>query len=326
MIKKITIFLLLFIAFSCGKKISESKAEKENKKIEENNLAEKYNRHVDFYNQIIKIDSHIGYYFEIAGKGEKLNKIKSEVPLPVIEQKFIDEIRNNTKIEGEFAELDDKSHVLATVLEGMKVLTDEMRDYYKDELYLKDGYKKGVEYHLKFIETAKKYNEVSRNYKSSFKEKASQKKRQNLETFKKEGKVIKYNLMLLMDSGEALLDEIQNQKLNAENFIEGNVDKFILQNEQLKASYNQLKISSEDKKTLENEGFHNSDFTSFLLYTERFIDSVDVLIAKMGSKEKIDKGILKNPTAVENTSGTPENIFNEYNYLVKEYNRLLGKK
>ncbi len=321
--KSTVLFMILLLLFSCGKK-SASKEELKNKRIAENKEAERYNGHVNVYNQLLTIERYVGYYFTAAGTKARMNRIENDVLLPNVDQKLIDDIKGSPGSNTDMKELDEKAQALVPVLEEMKTLTDEMRSYYKEKEYLKDGYKKGVEMHKKFIETVRKYSGPSKSYKSSFRRKSAEKEKQNLEKIAEEGKVVRYNLMLLMSSGNSFLDEIQNEKLNSENFTDGDIEKFKMLQKEIHIALENLKKSSEDKKNLDKEGFDNSDFTSFMLYMGRFSNSIEAFVSRMEKKEKIRASMLKDKKSAENIAGTPENIFSEYNSLVKEYNKLLN--
>ena len=88
------------------------------------------------------------------------------------------------------------------------------------------------------------------------------------------------------------------------------------------ASLDKLKNSFENKSILKKENYHTSDFTSFLLYTERFKETVAKFINRVENKEKLDPKLLQNNPSLKNESGTPENVFHEYNELIKEYNKI----
>ena len=60
-----------------------------------------------------------------------------------------------------------------------------------------------------------------------------------------------------------------------------------------------------------------------MLYTERFIKSIETFIAQMEAGN-ISQNREKPP--LKGYTGTPENIFNEYNNIVEEYNKLLNSE
>ncbi len=326
--KKLSILLILFILFfSCGnKKNSEGKnsdtSDEKSQKID-NAEIEKYNSHVNFYNKLVQIDENIKDYFEAAGIEKKLKKSEKVFPIPVINQNMIDEIKKNINGEVKMEELDNPARNLLPVLEEIKLLTDELQNYYKSEEHLKDGLKKGRELHLKFLEIGKKYSETSKAYKAAFEKKALEQRKKSLQKLEAENKLIKYNLIIFMDSGEKFLNEIQNQNLDFKNYFSGTPEKFKALQKEVEDSFLNLKKASEDENFLRKEKFQSSDFTSFMLYTERFIKSIETFIAQLevgNTSQNREKNPLKGDT------GTPENIFNEYNNIVEEYNKLLNSE
>lgn len=59
-------------------------------------------------------------------------------------------------------ELDNPARNLLPVLEEIKLLTDELQNYYKSEEILKRWLEKREELHLKFLEIGKKYGKLQK--------------------------------------------------------------------------------------------------------------------------------------------------------------------
>ena len=128
--------------------------------------------------------------------------------------------------------------------------------------------------------------------------------------------------MTFIDSCEEILDEIQREKISAKNLTDADLAKFKELEAKMTASMDKLKNSAENQEMLKKEHYHSSDFTSFLLYTERFKETVAKFINRVENKEKLDPKLLQNNPSLKNESGTPENVFHEYNELIKEYNKI----
>ena len=290
----IILFITLLILCSCEKK--------ENKKIDQVNItenqkkeAEKYNNYVLLYNHLLQIDEYIGYYFDVAGATEKMKKLEGKINIPSINQSILDGTKENIGKNPEMKELDSAARDLVPLLSEMKTLTDQMTEYYKDGNYYKNKYLR-IEMHLKFLEITKKYRTFSKKFKDAFDKKSKEQKNRAAEKIKKEGKLIEYDLITFIDSCEAILDEIQKEKISAENFTNADL--------------------------LKKENYHSSDFTSFILYTSRFKETVKKFISRIEKKEGVNPKLLQNNPSLKNESGTPENIFYEYNELIREYNKL----
>ena len=316
----IILFITLLILCSCGKK--------ENKKANQDNItenqkleAEKYNNYVLLYNHLLQIDEYIGYYFDIAGTSEKMKKLEGKINIPSINQSILDGTKENIGKKPEMKELDNAARDLVPLLSEMKTLTDQMTEYYKDGNYYKNKYLR-IEMHLKFLEITKKYRTFSKKFKDAFDKKSREQKNRAAEKIKKEGKLIEYDLITFIDSCEAILDEIQKEKISAENFTNADLSKFKELERKMTDSLDKLKNSSENKNMLKKENYHNSDFTSFILYTSRFKETVKKFISRIEKKEGVDPKLLENNPSLKNEPGTPENIFYEYNELIKEYNKL----
>ena len=316
----IILFITLLILCSCGKK--------ENKKANQDNItenqkleAEKYNNYVLLYNHLLQIDEYIGYYFDIAGTSEKMKKLEGKINIPSINQSILDGTKENIGKNPEMKELDSAARDLVPLLSEMKTLTDQMTEYYKDGNYYKNKYLR-IEMHLKFLEITKKYRTFSKKFKDAFDKKSKEQKNRAAEKIKKEGKLIEYDLITFIDSCEAILDEIQKEKISAENFTNADLSKFKELERKMTDSLDKLKNSSENKDMLKKENYHSSDFTSFILYTSRFKETVKKFISRIEKKEGVDPKLLQNNPSLKNEPGTPENIFYEYNELIREYNKL----
>ena len=316
----IILFITLLILCSCGKK--------ENKKANQDNItenqkleAEKYNNYVLLYNHLLQIDEYIGYYFDIAGTSEKMKKLEGKINIPSINQSILDGTKENIGKKPEMKELDNAARDLVPLLSEMKTLTDQMTEYYKDGNYYKNKYLR-IEMHLKFLEITKKYRTFSKKFKDAFDKKSKEQKNRAAEKIKKEGKLIEYDLITFIDSCEAILDEIQKEKISAENFTNADLSKFKELERKMTDSLDKLKNSSENKDMLKKENYHSSDFTSFILYTPRFKETVKKFISRIEKKEGVDPKLLQNNPSLKNEPGTPENIFYEYNELIREYNKL----
>ena len=316
----IILFITLLILCSCGKK--------ENKKANQDNItenqkleAEKYNNYVLLYNHLLQKDEYIGYYFDIAGTSEKMKKLEGKINIPSINQSILDGTKENIGKKPEMKELDNAARDLVPLLSEMKTLTDQMTEYYKDGNYYKNKYLR-IEMHLKFLEITKKYRTFSKKFKDAFDKKSKEQKNRAAEKIKKEGKLIEYDLITFIDSCEAILDEIQKEKISAENFTNADLSKFKELERKMTDSLDKLKNSSENKDMLKKENYHSSDFTSFILYTPRFKETVKKFISRIEKKEGVDPKLLQNNPSLKNEPGTPENIFYEYNELIREYNKL----
>ena len=316
----IILFITLLILCSCEKK--------ENKKIDQVNItenqkkeAEKYNNYVLLYNHLLQIDEYIGYYFDVAGATEKMKKLEGKINIPSINQSILDGTKENIGKNPEMKELDNAARDLVPLLSEMKTLTDQMTEYYKDGNYYKNKYLR-IEMHLKFLEITKKYHTFSKKFKDAFDKKSKEQKNRAAEKIKKEGKLIEYDLITFIDSCEAILDEIQKEKISAENFTNADLSKFKELERKMTDSLDKLKNSSENKDMLKKENYHSSDFTSFILYTPRFKETVKKFISRIEKKEGVDPKLLQNNPSLKNEPGTPENIFYEYNELIREYHKL----
>ena len=154
--------------------------------------------------------------------------------------------------------------------------------------------------------------------------KVAEQKEAEAKMYQKEGRMIAYNRMTIMNVAEEVLAEISAQKLNGANFTSaGDASKFKALQEKLIKATADYQTSIRDEKLLKMEGKKANDTHSF----ERFLDEANdfkaalvSLIERIETKKAVDEHTLRNSFFLENEDGTPENIVKQFNELVGEYN------
>ena len=145
--------------------------------------------------------------------------------------------------------------------------------------------------------------------------------------YKKEGRMISYNRMMIMNTAEEVLAEIRNQKLNGANVTTGDVTKFKALQEKLIKIASEYQNAIRDQKYLEKEGIKDnsgikvSGLNSFMDETNDFKAALVSLIERIETKKAVSQNTLNNSFFLENEDGTPENMIKQFNELVGEYNR-----
>ena len=336
MMRKILVILtMLVLLISCGKKGSKDDPFKNlgnNKGGNSSNQVseiEKYNLYIGVYNELLSFENSAGDYFEDAGAEEQFKKPSGSV-LANFHQipQIIEKIKKATSAKPKWNELDKSAEGLLPIFEELLPLSQDMKAYFDGKDYTSDNYKKAQEYHTKFLEIIKKYNQALAPFKAAMDKKIAEQKEIEAKTYQKEGKMISYNRIMIMNTAEEVLAEIRNQKLNGANVTAGDVAKFKALQEKL------IKVASEyqnvirDKKELEKEGIdedNTNELTNFMNYTNKFKAALVSLIERIETKKVIDNNTLNNSFFLENAAGSPENVFKEFNELVEEYNRSINQ-
>ena len=336
MMRKILVILtMLVLLISCGKKGSKDDPFKNlgnNKGGNSSNQVseiEKYNLYIGVHNELLSFENSAGDYFEDAGAEEQFKKPSGSV-LANFHQipQIIEKIKKATSAKPKWDELDKSAEGLLPIFEELLPLSQDMKAYFDGKDYTSDNYKKAQEYHTKFLEIIKKYNQALTPFKAAMDKKIAEQKEIEAKTYQKEGKMISYNRIMIMNTAEEVLAEIRNQKLNGANVTAGDVAKFKALQEKL------IKVASEyqnvirDKKELEKEGIdedNTNELTNFMNYTNKFKAALVSLIERIETKKVIDNNTLNNSFFLENAAGSPENVFKEFNELVEEYNRSINQ-
>lgn len=328
--KKLMIMLsILVLLISCGgkdRKNDKSSPEKgtgtsaSSGNSESADEIKRYNAFIKTYNDILVIDENLGKYFEDAGTKEAISK-DPKIYISSIPDHVINNLKKNLE-NARNDEVDNTAKAMLLVLEEMKAVTDEMKNYYSGKDFTSDDFAKGQEMHAKLLAIFPKYKETSIGFKNAVKKKTEEQKAKDLARMKKEGRLVAYSMMMYNGTANKVLDEIEKQKLNAANFTEADLTEFKkLQKELIQISDELQKVATPEQ--LKTEGYSSASFSTFKMRVNDFKASVATLIEKAEKKEKVSETTLKTQFFAETTEGTPENIYKEFNELVNSYNNLI---
>ena len=328
--KKILVILtMLVLLISCGKKGTKNDPFKDlgNNKggsSKQVNEVEKYNFYVGVHNQLLSFEKSAGDYFEDAGAEVQFKKPEGSINVNLYQiPQIIQQMQKAKEAKPKWDDLDKSLDALLPIFEELQPLAQDMKGYYDGKDYTSDNYKKAQEYHTKFLELIKKYEAAVVPFRTAMDKKVAEQKESEAKMYQKEGRMIAYNRMTIMNVAEEVLAEISAQKLNGANFTSGDASKFKALQEKLIKATADYQTSIRDEKLLKMEGKKADDTHSF----ERFLDEANdfkaalvSLIERIETKKAADEHTLRNSFFLENSEGTPENIVKQFNELVGEYN------
>ena len=322
--------MLIIVAF-CGKKGDDSleKRGEQKKQTFLEKTKENYSEHIKIYDRILNIDKGLLYYFEDAGMEREFRKIDAddiEVNIGV-DQALIDKLKSIKDSKEKKSELDKKAIAMLPALETMLPIVNEMKTYYVQKGYKVDNFVKAQEYHTRLLAVTEKFKQVERPYKELFDKKSKEIKKEIAKEFDKKKEHITYNRFLFLENGEAFLDEIHKQGLDASDFTRGNVNKFKPLRDKIKKSLEKLERSSKNEKQAKKEGYNSTDdFIIFNQKANRFRDIVNKFIIRIEKKDKASHSSVSDSFFAQTEEGTPENVLSEFNEVVEEHNKLLNMK
>ena len=328
--KKILVILtMLVLLISCGKKGTKNDPFKDlgNNKggsSKQVNEVEKYNFYVGVHNQLLSFEKSAGDYFEDAGAEAQFKKPEGSINVNLYQiPQIIQQMQKAKEAKPKWDDLDKSLDALLPIFEELQPLAQDMKGYYDGKDYTSDNYKKAQEYHTKFLELIKKYEAAVVPFRTAMDKKVAEQKESEAKMYQKEGRMIAYNRMTIMNVAEEVLAEIRAQKLNGANFTSGDASKFKALQEKLIKATADYQTSIRDEKLIKMEGKKATDTHSF----ERFLDEANdfkaalvSLIERIETKKAADENTLRNSFFLENSEGTPENIVKQFNELVGEYN------
>ncbi len=328
----IVLVLLVFI-MSCGKSDNKSKNNVKNDsgntnvfKNEKSNEAletEKYNKYVDIYNKLMALSRDLDKYFRDTGTNQELKDQKGRSPFtPYFDEYIIKDLKKNLESPVKMGNIDKISQEFLPVLDEIKKITDEVEIYYQGKDYLNDKYAKAKELHKGMLQGFEKYKVGYEKFKAEIEKMSIERKNKDLEKYKKEGFLIRYNLISLLTASESFLIEMENQKIDRVNFINANPEKFKALQAKISEHIEEIQKVSGNEEQLKKEGFDSYDVSGFIRYATEFKGSVNEFVNRIETKKGIDEILINNDTHVEIMSGTPENVFKKYNEMIGKYNDL----
>ena len=337
--KLLFILLSLLFIFSCsgkGKLNNKNKNGNTNTNIkietkeQKLNEAKKYNVYIDSYNSLSSFDGIIDSYLRVAGDKEKLNTSKEISGHFNYTANFLDNLKEASTSKPKMEELDKAASALIPSLEELVGLLNEADDYYKAKDYLDDKYAEGQELHTKILAAIYKYDTAVVEYYAALSKKSNEVEMEDLNNAKKDGRMITYNKILTLQLAEDIMNEIDTQKLTAENVTTADLTKIKPLYEQFNMVQKQLRESVKDPELLKKEGsdeedssntFKRREIEDFVDTSTEFKTSVIAFIDRVEKNEKIDAFKLEHKFPMYNEAGSPEQLNKLISEMVKDYNQ-----
>ena len=289
---------------------------------------EKYNNYIEIHNYLTNIDDEISKYIDAAGEGKEINVEEmgtlENIPSIKVDNEIIQKLEKNIKSKVKMEKLDNSSKKLLPILKELKTVTDSMANYYGKKEHLTDGFAKGQQLHTDFLKIYKKYKESSEVFKTEVANKSKERMQKILETYKKEGSLIKYNLTVLINSCEDFVDKMDNQKISMTTFIKGDLEKFKKAQQNILVASNNFQKAIANEKQIKKENYTKEKLEIFNKQLAEFEKSVTIFIKEVEKSKTMDKNEIEKKVYTEDMAGTPNDVIKKYNKLVNDYNNLMN--
>ena len=181
--KILVILTMLILLISCGKKgskndpfkdLGNNKGGNSSKQVNE---VEKYNLYVGVHNELLSFEKSAGDYFEDAGAEAQFKKPSGSVSINLHQiPTLIQKIKKATEAKPKWNELDKSAEGLLPIFEELAPLAQDMKAYFDGKDYTSDNYKKAQEYHTKFLEIIKKYDQAVAPFRTAMDKKVAEQK------------------------------------------------------------------------------------------------------------------------------------------------------
>ena len=319
-------FLSIFL-FSCDDTFKEIGRKFSIKKVK-NEEMEKYNGYIEIHNNLTNIENEISKYIDVAGEGKEINvqemgRLES-IPVIKIDNAVIQKLEKNINSKFKMEKLDNSSKRLLPILKELKVVTDSMTNYYRKKEYLADNFSKGQQLHTNFLKIYKRYKENSNVFKAEVENKTKERVQKILETYKNEGSLIKYNLVILINSCEDFVDKMDNQKLSMTTFIKGDLGKLKKAQQNILTASTNFQKTITNEKQLKKENYTKEKLEIFNNQLAEFEKSVTIFIKEVEKSKSLSKEDIEKKVYTEDMAGTPNDVIKKYNNLVNAYNNLMN--
>ena len=319
-------FLSIFL-FSCDDTFKEIRRKFSIKKVK-NEEMEKYNGYIEIHNNLTNIENEISKYIDVAGEGKEINvqemgRLES-IPVIKIDNAVIQKLEKNINSKFKMEKLDNSSKRLLPILKELKVVTDSMTNYYRKKEYLADNFSKGQQLHTNFLKIYKRYKENSNVFKAEVENKTKERVQKILETYKNEGSLIKYNLVILINSCEDFVDKMDNQKLSMTTFIKGDLGKLKKAQQNILTASTNFQKTITNEKQLKKENYTKEKLEIFNNQLAEFEKSVTIFIKEVEKSKSLSKEDIEKKVYTEDMAGTPNDVIKKYNNLVNAYNNLMN--
>ena len=320
------VFLSIFL-FSCDDTFKEIGRKFSIKKVK-NEEMEKYNGYIEIHNNLTNIENEISKYIDVAGEGKEINvqemgRLES-IPVIKIDNAVIQKLEKNINSKFKMEKLDNSSKRLLPILKELKVVTDSMTNYYRKKEYLADNFSKGQQLHTNFLKIYKRYKENSNVFKAEVENKTKERVQKILETYKNEGSLIKYNLVILINSCEDFVDKMDNQKISMTTFIKGDLGKLKKAQQNILTASTNFQKTITNEKQLKKENYTKEKLEIFNNQLAEFEKSVTIFIKEVEKSKSLSKEDIEKKVYTEDMAGTPNDVIKKYNNLVNAYNNLMN--
>ena len=317
------LIVIAIFLFSCKQSpsgaISRSLNTSNESYLNHNNFINKYNGYINFQNYFNKgiMRSARNYY-----KGYDPSKPVTKNNRPIIWSHsasfhtYVNNLLNNEKEKPEFA-IDAKVPALFKHAKSLDSLFKLSAFYYSKKQHDEDNFKEGQELsdklELEFLNYRKVYNSFAKDMRVL----ADEMVENDLKRFKKEGQMVRYNLLNTILSSDKLLAYIY--KSSNQKFKDFSNDELTVLMKDFTAKLTALEKQSLDMDAVKKElGLRYSNINSFLREGANIIRSVK------GLEERIEKNDWNysraHPTVPD--SGSLEEVNKNYNNLINAYNAM----
>lgn len=229
---------------------------------EEEDLA-LYNAYIDINNYMVgRLNDSLTRYFDyVEYQEEFVNKKKDYYCYSIGESKIkkVEDTYAIVEAKSEKTELDEAFLKMHPFLVEVMGCLNDIYTYTDMKSYLDDDYGKGKELHAVLWNSVNEYTETGDVFMAAVTKESDIRREAGLQKLKEEGYEMLYTINCVMDSAQAIQEELFNEEIDNENILDMDLEVIKPLYKEFAANVEKVMELAEDKEKLEEEGFQTSD-------------------------------------------------------------------
>lgn len=290
--------------------------------FESGEFIDKYNAYIDFGNSFPKsVNSSSDSYFRWADYENGPKGAKNPSGITTIYNYPLEKLAKAFEKGPEIKEIDELMKIVYEKAIKLQATVQEANDYYAIQDYKDDNFEKGELFHKRLVVDFEEYYKAYDTMNAEFQVLQDELFVYDAEKYKKNGELIKYDLMMSLHEAEGVLFLIGNldgpdlKTIDLNKYDSGMANFRRIYDELVEFSTNEEQL----KKELTGNVFSESKYKEYLKDCAEFIRESRTL------KERIEKNDFKYSIVHPNIpdKGTPTKLSKIYGEMISDYNGMM---
>lgn len=254
---------------------------------------ELYNSYIDINNFMVgRLGDSLVRYFKYVAEQEEFSPLETDYDCYSIMSSLFDQLENAYSLASEKTEKDELDNAFLAMYPSIKqIMTtlNEIYDYTDMKSYLDDDYAKGKEYHATLWAALGEYAATGDTFMNELDEVAAEHNAAFLEEIKAQGMDVLYAVNMVLNSAQAIQQELYLQEITDENLLEMDLEAVQPLYEEFVKYVEEVLEYSKDEAKLSEEGlsFNTGSWSMFLSSMKSTKTSMTELIQHVKDQEPL---------------------------------------